>query len=254
MEFTYKGYKALVKLAISCGYQLCNYFDYVEKEYPFILRHDIDMSLNKALDLARVENEIGVKSTFFVLLSSGFYNALNSKSIAIMHTIHNLGHTIGLHFDEKNYISDVGNPEASKLHIKQEAEILSDLVGTQINVYSYHRPSKEVLDANLDIPGLVNCYGDLFFKKFKYLSDSRRRWREPVFDIVESKKFPRIQLLTHAFWYNEVSISMGDALKSFVYSAADERYYCLGDNFSDLDDELRRETCDEGMIKIQVLE
>ena len=39
-----------------------------------ISRHDIDYSIEKAVELAALEAEENVKSTYFVLLSSEFYN------------------------------------------------------------------------------------------------------------------------------------------------------------------------------------
>lgn len=43
------------------------------------------------------------------------------------------------------------------------------------------------LEADLQIPGIMNSYGRTFFHDFKYLSD--RRWREPVLDIIRSEEY-----------------------------------------------------------------
>lgn len=45
-----------------------------------ILRHDIDNSLSQALRLAEIEAEEGVKSTWFVLLRTDFYNPASAAS------------------------------------------------------------------------------------------------------------------------------------------------------------------------------
>ena len=39
------------------------------------------------------------------------------------------------------------------------------------------------------VPGMINGYGKVYFKEFKYLSDSRRWWREPVEEIIESGQY-----------------------------------------------------------------
>ena len=53
---------------------------------------------------------------------------------------------------------------------------------------------------------MINSYGQTFFHDFKYLSDSRRRWREPVEEIIRSGTYDRLHILTHAFWYHKQRI------------------------------------------------
>ena len=42
-----------------------------------------------------------------------------------------------------------------------------------------------------------------FDGEIKYVSDSRRRWREDVDGIIAEKKFDKIQMLVHPLWYYE---------------------------------------------------
>ena len=60
-----------------------------------------------SLGLLKVEKELNVNSTYFILLSTDFYNINSDKSLRILKEIKRLGGKIGLHFDEKKYkISD----------------------------------------------------------------------------------------------------------------------------------------------------
>ena len=142
-----------------------------------------------------------------------------------------LGHEIGLHFDEMAYegVDDVVGT------IKKESNLLSDILGTTISTVSMHRPSKETLEANYEIPGMINSYGKIFFNDFKYLSDSRRRWREPVLEIIKSGQYDRLHILTHAIWYNEVEEDIHDTIKKFVTSANQERYLQEKENIKDIE-------------------
>lgn len=230
MEFTYKGYRELVKTLIDNGYEITDYHDW--KHYPkcAILRHDIDNSIEKALELAKVEFELGVKSTYFVLLSSDFYNPASKKSLEGLHRLRKYGHEIGLHYDELAYDDNVDVPST----IFSEARVLSDLLGIPITTVSMHRPSEKSLSADYVFPGFVNSYSSIFFKGFKYLSDSRRRWREPVLDIIKSGQYDRLQILTHAIWYNEVEEDIHDTIKRFVTNANKERYYHESENIKDI--------------------
>ena len=74
MQFTYSWYKNIIELADKQGYSFCDYSNYNKHNQEIILRHDIDMSLRKAVEMAKIENELGVSSTYFVLMLTNFYN------------------------------------------------------------------------------------------------------------------------------------------------------------------------------------
>ncbi|MGO5115135.1 hypothetical protein ACTQ33_08910 [Candidatus Avoscillospira sp. LCP25S3_F1] len=233
MNFTYEAYKAMISLLREQGYEISSYHNWENTESCVILRHDIDYCLEDSLKLARLEAEMSVSSTYFVLLTSDFYNILSPKSLHILQELQQMGHEIGLHFDEKAY-AESGSDETIA-HILQERDILSAALDTDIQCVSMHRPSKTTLEADLKIPGMVNSYGQTFFHEFKYLSDSRHRWREPVLDILKAKSYDRLHILTHAFWYRETEETMRDTVKRFLQSATAERYDQMMDNITDLE-------------------
>lgn len=144
------------------------------------------------------------------------------------------GHTIGLHFDEVRYPEIVGNIEVIKDKIIEETRLLEVAINRKVKVVSMHRPSKFVLEADLKIPGIVNSYGQRFFKEFKYLSDSRRRWREPIDEIIDKEEYARLHILTHAFWYNNVETDIHDSMSYFVNDGNHKRYQFMESNITDL--------------------
>ena len=231
MEFTYDGYRNLLALLRGNGYAFADYENWREKGRCVILRHDIDESLPDAIRLGRLEAEEGVRSTWFVLLRADFYNPAAARSARLIRELHAMGHEIGLHFDEVAYS---GSPECQPGwdgtvdNILREARILSDICGFPVRAVSMHRPSRRTLDADYDIPGMVNSYGKTFFRDFKYLSDSSRRWREPLEDIIRGRQYERLHILTHAFWYHEREEGLSDTLSRFIRSAVRERYGDLG--------------------------
>lgn len=143
-----------------------------------------------------------------------------------------LGHELGLHFDEKAY-PEAGIEETAA-HILRERDMLSALLETPVTSVSMHRPSQATLDADLQIPGMINSYGQTFFHDFKYLSDSRRRWREPVEEIVASGRYDRLHILTHAFWYHYQEEPIEVTVRRFISSANQERYRQMEENITDL--------------------
>ncbi len=236
MRFTIDGYVELIKFLRENNYNIADYQDFQKYKRCVILRHDVDFDLHRALSLAKIEYHYGVKSTYFILLTSDFYNIFSQRNNEIVNEIQDMGHTIGLHFDEMAYPKDAGIVDKIEQDIRKELCVLSELVEKDIIVFSYHRPTKRILDANIKLQGIVNSYGTLFFKEFKYLSDSRMNWREPVLDIIQSNQYPRMQILTHPFWYHEKEKHMREIISEFLNRAGMERYSELNDNFINLKD------------------
>lgn len=236
MKFTYKAYENLLLKVREKGYDYADYEDWMHYDRCVIMRHDIDFDLHQAVKLAEIEQYQGVAATYFVMLTSDFYNIFSKKSMEAIHKIHGYGHKIGLHFDEARYQETVMEASTLEEKIVQEAKILSEAAGCKVNVVSMHRPSQNTLQAGYEIPGLINSYGQTFLKEFKYLSDSRRRWREPVDQILDIAEYDRLHILTHAFWYHEKEKNMQDSLYEFVKEAGLKRYECLLDNVSDLEE------------------
>ena len=232
MEFTYASYKHLIQLLGQNGYPVKNYHDFEDAKRCVILRHDIDNSLERALCLGRVEETLHVSSTYFVLLSSEFYNVAARRSREMLLALRDMGHEIGLHFDETAY-GEI-TVETMPKYILREAAVLSDILEMPITTVSMHRPSKATLEAGLTLPGMVNSYGKTFFHDFKYLSDSRRRWREPVESIIRSGEYDRLHILTHAFWYHDQEEPIETTVGEFIRSANRERYHQMLENITDL--------------------
>jgi hypothetical protein len=241
MEFTYNGYLELINLLKDKSYNFCGYLDYGNYKKNVIFRHDVDTSLEKALEIAKLEFNNYVKSTFFVLLSTNFYNIFSKESNTILKEIMALGHDIGLHFDEKRY--DIYNAKELEYWVNRESDILAYALDKKVKVVSMHRPSKWVLENDIQFKKMVNSYSKKFFSDFKYLSDSRMHWREDVLRVIESESYNRLHILTHPFWYSKANETIGKKLIGFITEAKKDRHCYLKDNIKDLD-----ELIDEGEL------
>lgn len=239
MDFYNASYMYLIDLLREKEYHFCNYTNHNNYKKCVILRHDVDFTLEKALDFARIENGKNVTSTYFVLLSTNFYNVFSKESFEILREIKALGHDIGLHFDEKRYeISDVNS---LGYYILKESRALEELLGNKILTVSMHRPSKWILENDIKLDGIINTYSNYFFKDFKYLSDSRMFWREDVLDIVEKESYDRLHILTHPFWYSNKEETMKEKLLDFVINAKVDRYNNIKGNFREIEHVLKEE-------------
>lgn len=234
MAFTYKAYCDLIRLLREKRYPVASYQEAPNMSRCVVLRHDVDTSLEKAVEMAKIEAQEGVKANYFVLLTTDFYNAASQKGQKAIHHLLDLGHEVGLHFDEALY-EGLGCEELI-CAVRREADILSHICGYEISTVSMHRPSPVMLEKDFQIPGLVNVYGRTFFREFKYVSDSRRHWREPVLDVIASGDYDRLHILTHPFWYGEIENSLHDSVERFVNHANQERYDTFRDNITRLED------------------
>lgn len=234
MEFTYDSYANLIEKLSKNGYVDCSYLNWQDSDRCVILRHDVDEDICRAVKFAELEEKCGVRSTYFVLLTSDFYNVFSAESYKGLKRIMECGHSIGLHFDEVRYPEASDDLEAIRDKILFEAGMLGNALDTKIEVVSMHRPGKKMLESNLEIPGIINAYGQTYMKEFKYLSDSRRRWREPVDDIIDEGSYSRLHILTHAIWYSHEPKTIEDVLSEFVNEASSDRYDILDSNIKDL--------------------
>lgn len=237
MEFTYKAYRSLIELLKKHGYQFISYNDCNQEGNVVIFRHDIDNSLEKALEIAKIEQEYNIKSTYFVLLSTDFYNIFSKRSNAILKEITRLGHDVGLHFDETRY--EIGHVDDLEHYINYEKAILEAALGSEINCVSMHRPSRWILDNDIQFKNMINSYSKVFFNDYKYLSDSRMHWREDVLKIIASNDFEKLHILTHPFWYSDTTETIKDKVSSFIENASKERYHQMRDNIRDLEEILK---------------
>lgn len=201
MEFTYHAYENMLTSLSKQGYIFSKFNDYEDKNKVVILRHDVDMSLNSAFALAELEYKNGIKSTYFVLVSTDFYNIFSKKSTEILGNILDMGHSIGLHFDEAKYNCKSINSIADC--VCREKKILELCVNRKVDFVSMHRPSGLVLDNDIKFENIINTYSREFFSDFKYVSDSRMHWKENVKDLIEKCMYNKIHILTHPIWYNK---------------------------------------------------
>jgi len=139
MKFTYGAYRSLLALLRDEGYALRGYHDYEDAPRCAILRHDIDNSLSQAVRLAELEAEEGVRSTWFVLLRTDFYNPASRAGAEALRYIRSLGHEVGLHFDEASYVPALG-PEEVVQKIIKECGLLSALLETRSRAFPCTAP------------------------------------------------------------------------------------------------------------------
>jgi hypothetical protein len=196
ISFNPTSYRALIEKALSTKFTILPMQDAItSKSDPvLLLRHDIDFSLEYAVQMAELENELGISSTYFVIPENEFYDPFSDIGKEQIQHMQNLGHEIGLHYDTSKY-----NPEEYEKDFTKDMQMLSDLIGEQVSSAAQHDPTNSL---HLNIENLITneAYSEKIRSQFAYVSDSSMQWREktPLDLIEEGKSF---QFLSHPIWW-----------------------------------------------------
>jgi hypothetical protein len=199
--FTLAGYRQMLEAALDRGYSFRAFDDpdRARVEPVCLLRHDIDADLGAAAVIAEVEAELGVRSTFFVMLRSPVYNLVGRANDRLVRRILDYGHWLGLHYDQGF------QPDGQRtVHdwVELEVDVLSRMFGVDVGAVSFHQPGPAVLQNEVKLDGLVNTYDQEDLAGFAYVSDSNMIWRDrPAVELFRSGAHPRLHLLVHPLWW-----------------------------------------------------
>jgi hypothetical protein len=198
MDYTYGSYRTLLEHIRACGRVICPLRDVPDSEPFVILRHDVDYSVVKAREMAAFEHDLGVRSTYFVLLTSPYYNLLTDDNLKAARDIASMGHEVGFHYDTDGFAGL--DPDTQCEKVVELARFLAGVVGTPVTSIAQHNPS--VTPVRIRVPGYVDAYADRYFREIAYLSDSRRLFGTPDLEAF-FRRHAKSQLLIHPLWWHD---------------------------------------------------
>lgn len=200
IDYRLDSYAGLLRSFRDAGYEFGSFEGGRPAAGEILLRHDVDLSLDRALAMAEKERELGVESTYCVLLAAPAYDLTRPRNLRVLQRIADLGHDLALHFDTHRYWSTAADPGAAVIEAKvaDELDVLGRLVGQTVSTASFHIPPEWVLDRPFE--SFTNTYAPAVFSEIGYRSDSSQKWRsaEPFGDGLPE----RLQLLVHpGLWH-----------------------------------------------------
>lgn len=225
-DFTEENYRSLLQLAKQ-KYCFIAYDQYRSDGSNILWRHDIDFSVHRALKLATIEAEEGVKATYFIHLHNESYNALEAEVAKCIHKIVDMGHDIGLHFDPSFYILDNCNLDKFEFYLKMEQQLLETIFGKRIRAFSFHVPEVgKWVDVKQEIiGGLINAYSSYLGENYGYCSDSNGYWRfKRLEDVLREAKEEKLQVLTHPEWWVPSVMSPRDRITRCIDGRAAKQH------------------------------
>ncbi|NEU30247.1 hypothetical protein GN156_05560 [bacterium LRH843] len=185
---------------ISPIYSFKGFSDETHTKKGIILRHDVDFSIDKAYELFKVEKELNVKSTYFILVTCDYYNPLSRSNKIKLREMNDKGSEIGLHFDPTIY-GKVNNKSLCN-YAKNEAEILEEIIGNKVTSISLHNPS--IHNQYPSFSDFINAYDSPYFDPEFYFSDSCMDFRgKNIYDFIHKARENLVQILFHPIHFTK---------------------------------------------------
>lgn len=208
-EFSYDHYRETIQLA-KRRYKIMTLQEYSSprQDKVLVLRHDIDTNPRRAAQMAQVEHDLDVRSTYFVRVHAEMYNPFGFRTYPLLKKILGMGHEIGLHFENLDF-SHITKEDPSSI-LRREIEVLQSVLEIKIKGIAAHRGFSGIVNSdflkNVDPFDFGLEYeAQELTKDCFFVSDSLRRWARTdgrcICQILQDN-LPRICLLTHPqFWY-----------------------------------------------------
>jgi hypothetical protein len=198
-SFDLAHYRELLDSANAGGYRFAHFGSGPEPGDLF-LRHDVDLSLAAAVEMAELEAELEVATTYLLMTESVFYNLASPEGVATIARLRELGHLVGLHAAYPNV----------PLDWRFEP------------VVSWHNPRPEYMSD--EIPGAINAYGSRYFSPETYQSDSNQHWRAGCpHDALRAGAFPWVQMLIHPAIWVYPGETMGETMRAMLEQEKERR-------------------------------
>jgi len=188
LDFTITTYQKLLGALIAKGYAFQPFAEFLEHPQPriILLRHDVDAVPVNSLQIAKLESELGIHSTYYFKTKPVSYDEKIINQIAA------LGNEIGYHYED---LSDArGDDEHAILSFEKNLEFLRRLYPVKTICMDGNAWSKW---NNLDLwkkydyrnYGIIaEPYLDLDFNKMLYLTDTGRRWNGVSYSVWDKVK------------------------------------------------------------------
>jgi hypothetical protein len=208
--FSLEHYREILRAARTGGYRFAT-FGEPPLRGDVLVRHDVDLSLEAALEMAELEAQEGAVTTYLLMTRSVFYNLASHEGDETIARLRELGHQVGLH--------------AVHPHAALDARFDP--------VIAWHNPDPEYMTATID--GAVNPMAEPYFDPATYRSDSNQRWRSgcPHEELREGA-FPWLQVLVHPEIWVYPGATMGKTMRAMLDAQRAHRLELLAADRIDL--------------------
>ena len=175
--YSLRHYRYILRHALELGYRLPLVRDvaFGKREGRFFLvRHDVDISPWAAEEMAELEVQEGVCTTYYYRFHAPYYNLLDAPVVESVRRVAALGHEVGLHY-EPGYFMQIGeDPSAGT---RRDIALFEELLGFETQTIAQHQPAQGPLLGEIS-PQHACAYQRALVRDMPYFGDSGFHWRE----------------------------------------------------------------------------
>lgn len=140
----------------------------------FLIRHDVDINPWAAEQMAELEAEHGVHTTYYYRFHAPFYNLSDVKIVQSVLRVAAMGHEVGLHY-EPGYFLELGRDPVEGT--RRDIATFEELVGFETKTIAQHQPAQGPLLENISEKHPC-AYDRALVRDIPYFGDSGFHWRE----------------------------------------------------------------------------
>ncbi|MDD5218431.1 MAG: hypothetical protein PHN49_05120 [Candidatus Omnitrophica bacterium] len=207
-DFGIKHYREILETGLKRGYQFAGFDNLASVprgQKACVIRHDVDYMPEWSIRFGKIENDLGIRATYFFQICAKTYNLREAPIYKTVHELVRLGHTVGLHFDA-TWKENMDWSEMAEA-CREDKKVFQAITGIEpcemISFHNTHRFADRVL--NQDIPGMRHAYEKAFFSDIKYISDSQGWYEGCMCKLFDTRKYERFQFLTHPYIWPDKS-------------------------------------------------
>jgi hypothetical protein len=166
---------------------MITYYDIIEAirdKKDVELRHDVDISLVSAYNMAKMEANMGIKSIYYIRFDSDYYNILSHSSSKMIEYIYQ-NHEVGCHVD----YAGINTEEDLKRYLERYNSILP------FEKFTFHINTEKTMAF-----GEVDGFRNKSILKGNYISDSKNNFNQENLD--RMKSLQEYTLTIHPEWWD----------------------------------------------------
>ena len=199
IDFTLRKYRELLSFLLKKGYKFITFEQYCDlvsspnshiTSSPYIiLRHDVDLKAANSLAVAEIENELGIKASYY------FRVVAESNQPEVIRAIVRLGHEIGYHYEDMALAN--GNVDEAYVHFQKQLDYFRSYYPVR-TICMHGAPTSKWDGKDLwkkydyrALGVIGEPYFDVDFGQVFYLTDTGRCW--DGYKVSVRDKIPRYQ-------------------------------------------------------------
>jgi hypothetical protein len=226
-EFTESGYRKLLRAAAGAGYVFVPYgLTDAPEQKRIILHHNVIYSVHRAAALGVIEQQEGVRSTFFFDLHSRYYNLLEPQLAKLVARIRATGHEIGLLTDQTDALPGRGTGRIIG-QIQIERQLIS-AVTDATPMWVSAGPRAYAIESIESDPAQPDLLGPAAAEDWIRVSDDRGSWAPKPIGGLLGEGHDRLVLLIDPVWWTPEPLSPSEKIERCIAGRAQSGFQLSG--------------------------